>query len=147
MRSSSGAFNYSLRTIPPLVSFGDYISEYLFASPFPFHARLPSFRRIYPLARFPARSLSPCIGRALDCCSFLRGVGDPSARTAERARSEDDDGLSSSSPLGSCVRVNDWTGRFVGVFVFGLYRGFWKEHYGRDSAVIAGRDDVDGLHM
>lgn len=45
------------RTIPPLVSFGDYISEYLFA--FPFHARairrvygLPSFRRIYPLTPF-----------------------------------------------------------------------------------------------
>lgn len=36
MRSSSGAFNYSRRTIPPLVSFGDYISEYLFpALPFP----------------------------------------------------------------------------------------------------------------
>lgn len=32
MRSSSGAFNYSLRTIPPLVSFADYISEYLFAA-------------------------------------------------------------------------------------------------------------------
>lgn len=37
--SRSGAFNYSRRTIPPLVSFGDYIYEYLFASPFPFHAR------------------------------------------------------------------------------------------------------------
>lgn len=35
--SRSGAFNYSRRTIPPLVSFGDYIYEYLFASPF--HAR------------------------------------------------------------------------------------------------------------
>jgi len=37
--SRSGAFNYSRRTIPPLVSFGDYIYEYLFASPFSFLAR------------------------------------------------------------------------------------------------------------
>lgn len=37
--SRSGAFNYSRRTIPPLVSFGDYIYGYLFAFPHPFHAR------------------------------------------------------------------------------------------------------------
>lgn len=57
MRSSSGAFNYSLRTIPPLVSFGDYISEYLFAASrsrrptplFLFHRSLA----IYPLLLIP----------------------------------------------------------------------------------------------
>ena len=71
MRSSSGAFNYSLRTIPPLVSFGDYISEYLFAAsrssprPTPLSLLRPSLA-IYPLWLTPftplrAASLQACL--------------------------------------------------------------------------------------
>lgn len=79
----SGAFNYSLRTISPLVSFGDYISEYLFASPFPLHTR--GFHRSVVSIHSPPSAAFACSRRIdgtllllLDCCSARSKVNDPS---------------------------------------------------------------------
>lgn len=74
--SRSGAFNYSRRTIPPLVSSGDYIYEYLFASPF--HARY-FHRSAVSIRPTPLLSLSTAPR------SFW-SLGDPFVRVVERAR-------------------------------------------------------------
>lgn len=52
--SRSGAFNYSRRTIPPLVSFGDYIYEYLFVSPRSHSTRAATIVPLYLSAQPPS---------------------------------------------------------------------------------------------
>lgn len=69
MRSSSGAFNYSLRTIPPLVSFGDYISEYLFAASRSRRRPTPLFLFHRSLAIYPIPLLNPPFGYRHGCRS------------------------------------------------------------------------------
>lgn len=85
MRSSSGAFNYSLRTIPPLVSFGDYISEYLFAASrsrrptplFLFHRSLAIYPLLLipfsPLRAAPLHSLPTAAATAVSSSSSIVG--------------------------------------------------------------------------
>ena len=84
MRSSSGAFNYSLRTIPPLVSFGDYISEYLFAAsrssprPTPLSLLRPSLA-IYPLWLTP---FTPLRAASLQACLLPTAVSSSSSSSS-----------------------------------------------------------------